>query len=121
MKKKILIVDDKESIAKVVKFYLSDDFDFMWCPNPVEAIAWLNDGNMPDLIISDIRMPLMSGAEFLKFLKNNEFLKEIPVILLSSEDSTSERIKLLEQGASDYIVKPFNPLEIKVRVKKILG
>lgn len=46
--------------------------------------------------------------------------KSIPVIILSSEDSTSERIRLLEEGADDYIVKPFNPLELKVRVQKLL-
>ena len=46
--------------------------------------------------------------------------KQIPVVMLSSEDSTSERIRLLEEGAEDYIVKPFNPQELKIRIKKIL-
>ena len=50
----------------------------------------------------------------------NELFRHIPVILRSSEDSTSERIRLLEIGAVDYIVKPFNPMELKIRVKKIL-
>ncbi len=77
-------------------------------------------GNMPDLIISDIRMPEMRGDEFLAYLKLNELFKQIPVVMLSSEDSTSERIRLLEEGAEDYIVKPFNPQELKIRIKKIL-
>ena len=72
MKKKILILDDKETIAKV------------------------------------------------EWIKQNELFRHIPVIMLSSEDSTSERIRLLEIGAVDYIVKPFNPMELKIRVKKIL-
>jgi DNA-binding response OmpR family regulator len=46
--------------------------------------------------------------------------KNIPVIILSSEDSTSDRIKLLEEGAVDYIVKPFNPVELKMRIKNVL-
>ena len=46
--------------------------------------------------------------------------KSIPIVMLSSEDSTTERIKLLEEGAADYILKPFNPLELKVRIKKII-
>ena len=74
----------------------------------------------PDLIISDIRMPEMRGDEFLAYLKLNELFKQIPVVMLSSEDSTSERIRLLEEGAEDYIVKPFNPMELKIRIKKIL-
>lgn len=120
MKKHILIVDDKESIAKVIHMYLMADFDFTYFENPIPAIAWLQEGNMPDLIISDIKMPEMRGDKFLEWLKRNEMFKSIPVIMLSSEESTTERIRLLEVGAEDFIVKPFNPLEIKVRIKKIL-
>ncbi len=121
MKKKILIVDDKESIAKVISFYLVSEYDFIYFENPLKAISWLQQGDVPDLIISDIRMPEMTGDKFLSYLKNNELFKAIPVIMLSSEDSTSERIRLLEEGADDYILKPFNPMEIKVRIKKIIG
>jgi len=120
MKKPILLLDDKESIAKIVSFYLNADYDTVWLDNPIKAIAWLQEGNIPDLIISDIKMPEMRGDEFLHFLKNNELFKAIPVIMLSSEDSTSERIRLLSEGADDYIVKPFNPMELKVRLKKII-
>ena len=44
----------------------------------------------------------------------------IPIVMLSSEESTTERIRLLEEGAEDYILKPFNPLELKIRIKKII-
>ena len=118
--KKILIVDDKESIAKIISIYLSKEFEIIWFENPIKGIGWLQTGNIPDLIILDILMPEMRGDEFLKYLKNNELFKSIPVIMLSGEDSTTERIRLLSEGADDYIVKPFNPLELKVRLKKIL-
>jgi len=65
-------------------------------------------------------MPVMRGDEFLEYVKNNELFKSFPVIILSSEESTSERIRLLEVGASDYIVKPFNPMELKIRIRKII-
>ena len=113
-RKKVLIVDDKEQIAKILFAYLHKDYECFYMQNPPQAIEWLSRGNMPDLIISDIRMPEMRGAEFLAYLKL------IPVVMLSSEDSTSERIRLLEEGAEDYIVKPFNPQELKIRIKKIL-
>ena len=119
-RKKVLIVDDKEQIAKILFAYLHQDYECYYKPNPLAAIQWLLEGSMPDLIISDIRMPEMRGDEFLAYLKLNELFKQIPVVMLSSEDSTSERIRLLEEGAEDYIVKPFNPQELKIRIKKIL-
>lgn len=120
MRKRILVLDDKETIAKVLSIYLMSDYDCVWLPNGVQGMKWLQEGNIPDLIISDIRMPEMRGDDFLEWVKGNELFKHIPVIMLSSEDSTSERIRLLEVGASDYIVKPFNPMELKIRVKKII-
>ena len=106
MKKKILLVDDKATIGKVAGIYLGKDYDFTYLEDPI--------------IISDIRMPLMTGDEFLRYMKNNELFKSIPIVMLSSEESTTERIRLLEEGAEDYILKPFNPLELKIRIKKII-
>lgn len=69
MKKKILLVDDKATIGKVASVYLGKDYDFTYREDPIKAIEWLNEGNIPDLIISDIRMPLMTGDEFLRYMK----------------------------------------------------
>lgn len=121
MSKKILLVDDKATIAKVIAVYLGKEFEVIYHENPLTAIDWMNEGNTPDLIISDINMPHMRGDEFLKFIKNNPQIKDVPVIILSGEDSSSDRIRLLEEGADDYIVKPFNPLELQIRVKKLLN
>ena len=96
MRKKILLVDDKETIGKVASIYLGKDYDCQYVQNPIKAIEWLYEGNLPDLIISDIRMPEMRGDEFLHYLKHNE------------------------EGAEDYILKPFNPMELKIRVRKII-
>jgi DNA-binding response OmpR family regulator len=120
-KKRILIVDDKSTIAKVIQVYISDLYDCIYFEDPLKAIAWMQEGNIPDLIISDIYMPNMSGAEFLDYLKKNDLFKSIPFVILSSEDSTSQKIALLEKGADDYISKPFNPMELKVRLRKIIS
>ena len=119
-RKTVLIVDDKIQIAKILFVYLDPDYNCCYKQHPIEAIEWMLQGNMPDLIISDIRMPIMRGDEFLYYLKQNELFRNIPVVMLSSEDSTSERIRLLKAGAEDYIVKPFNPMELKIRIKKLL-
>ena len=121
MKKKILILDDKETIAKVLSIYLMSDYDVQWLPDGIQGVKWLQNGNSPDLIISDIRMPGMRGDDFLEWIKQNELYSNIPVIMLSSEDSTRERSRLLEIGAMDYIVKPYKTMERKIRVKKILN
>ncbi len=57
---------------------------------------------------------------FWNMSRTTSLFKSFPVIILSSEESTSERIRLLEVGASDYIVKPFNPMELKIRIRKII-
>lgn len=121
MKKKIIIVDDKVTIGKIISAYLSQDYDIEYFDNPLPCIERLKSDPMPDLIISDIMMPNMKGDVFLAYVKADERLRSIPVIMLSSEDSSSERVRLLQNGADDYIVKPFNPLELKIRVTKILG
>lgn len=118
--KKILFVDDKPAIGKVLSVYLGSDNELIYFENPVKAIEWLNEGNEPSLIISDIHMPRMSGDEFLFYLKGNSLFKDIPVVMLSSEESSVERIQLLEAGAADYILKPFNPMELKARIKRFL-
>ncbi|ADV44025.1 PleD family two-component system response regulator [Bacteroides helcogenes] len=118
--KTILFVDDKPAIGKVLSVYLGKENDLVYVEDPIKAIEWLNEGNEPALIISDIRMPRMTGIEFLHYLKNNALFEHIPIVMLSSEESTTERINLLNAGAEDYILKPFNPMELKARIKKYL-
>lgn len=121
MKKSILVVDDKPEIAKIIMLYLSSHYELRYEENPIKAISWLiNEGNMPDLIISDLNMPEMNGEEFLCYLKANELFSSIPVLILSSVESSSNRIRLFEEGAEDFILKPFNPEELKVRVGRLL-
>lgn len=118
--KTILIVDDKPTIAKIINLYLADFLECIYFEDPIQAISWLQKGNFPNLILSDLHMPNMSGGEFLDYLKKNELYKSIPFVVLSSEGSTTQKIALLERGADDYLSKPFNPIELKVRLKKFL-
>jgi DNA-binding response OmpR family regulator len=120
IKKQLLIIDDKIAIAKIISVYLSEEYDVIYFDTPVKAIQWLYDGNRPDLIILDLRMPEMNGDEFLIYLKKNGLYKDIPVVVLSGEESSDIRIKMLELGAEDFILKPFNPMELKIRIKKVL-
>ncbi len=120
MNKSILIVDDRPEIAKVIMIQLSKDYEVHSEGNPIEALAWMHAGNVPDLIISDVNMPEMDGKTFLKHLKASSMFNFIPVIILSSLESSNDRIELLEAGASDFVLKPFNPQELKIRVRNLL-
>ena len=87
MKKKILILDDKETIAKVLSIYLMSDYDVQWLPDGLQGVKWLQAGNTPDLIISDIRMPGMRGDDFLEWIKQNELVLLVhPSIFLATKN-----------------------------------
>ena len=118
--KSILIVDDKPEIAKIIMIYLSSSYKVVYMENPIKAISWMNEGNIPDGIISDLNMPEMGGEEFVCYLKRNDLFNHIPILVLSSEESSSTRIRLLEEGAEDFIIKPFNPEELRNRIKRLV-
>eukprot|EP01136_Pigoraptor_vietnamica_P014329 Opistho-1_new@56399 len=80
----------------------------------------MQEGHIPDLIIADIEMPMMDGYEFIDQVRSSGFLRHIPLIMLSGKDSSDNRIRCLEAGADDYLIKPFNPRELAARVNGIL-
>lgn len=117
---KILVVDDKQALSDMVAQYLRQNFEMTTKKNGLEAMKWLQSGNVPDLIITDLEMPEMDGFELIKGLKQSGFFKDIPIIVLSCKDNSSDRIECLKLGADDYMIKPFNPEELMIRVEKLL-
>lgn len=118
--KTILLVDDKLIIAKMLMINLKE-FKCIYHSNPLKCIKWLQENGNPALIITDLRMPSMSGRKFVSFLKSTEKYKDIPVLVLSSEDFPDEKRELLEMGVAGYIVKPFNPHDVRSRVMNVIG
>ncbi|MGE0019537.1 MAG: response regulator transcription factor [Draconibacterium sp.] len=118
--KKILIIDDKPSISKIIVQILSKTYEVSTQEDGLQALTWLHAGNIPDLIITDLQMPNMDGIEFIQRVKESGFFRDIPVVVLSSKDSSADRIKCLKMGAEDYLVKPFNPEELLIRIERIL-
>ncbi len=118
MKPLIMLVDDRPEIAKVISMYLKGSYETVYFDSVVSAMAYLQMGNLPNLIITDINMPEISGYEFLSQLKSSVLFASIPVFVLSSIENSTDQIKLLEMGAADFILKPFNPEELKVRIAK---
>ncbi|PKV64260.1 response regulator receiver domain-containing protein [Polaribacter sp. Hel1_33_96] len=119
MRKKILVVDDEITICLLLENFLSEEYDVISFNNGINALEWL-EGNLPDLIISDIEMPNMDGYEFLGQVRDRGFTKHTPIIMLSAKSESKERIKCYKLGAQDYLTKPFNPEELEELVKKNL-
>ncbi len=118
---KVMIIEDAIPIQLIIQYSLKEKFQVSMFKSGMEALAYLHKGNLPDIIISDLNIPEISGLELLKQIKASGLFSAIPVLILSGEDSTEVRINCLESGADDYIVKPFNPRELEVRIRIILS
>ncbi|MBK9290617.1 MAG: response regulator transcription factor [Bacteroidetes bacterium] len=100
---------------------LRKTYDVFTKSDGLEAMKWLQDGNLPDLIVADIQMPNLDGIQFLTQIRASGFFKEIPLIMLSGIESSQEKVKCLKMGANDYVVKPFNPEELALRIELLLA
>lgn len=120
MKKVLLIVDDDLSILKLLNFILSKEYDIVVKTNGFDALDWLEDGNMPELIISDLAMPTFDGQAFVKNVKISGFYKDIPVVLLSAAHDLEEQVATMPFQVNAYLQKPFNPTVLKSEISKIL-
>lgn len=120
MKKKILILDDKSEFRRLTKSILSNKYDVESAENGIEGLSILQNGYMPDLIVTDLMMPELGGKDFVEQLKSSGAFKNIPVIVLSSIDKSAEKIQLINLGASDYLEKPYNPAELLARIENLL-
>jgi len=117
---KILTVDDSKTIRMIVKkAFRPYDCQIVEGENGVEGLALAAKEN-PDLIILDITMPVMNGAEMLAKMKEEPELKDIPVIMLTAEAGKDNVMKIVQLGVKDYMVKPFKGEQLIERVTKIM-
>ena len=120
MGERILIVEDDKHISKLVKFNLEKaNYECTIAATGEKALGIL-DNQPADLIILDIMLPGMDGFEICRTIKEKDRLKNIPIIMLTAKGEEVDRIVGLELGADDYIIKPFSPRELVLRVKAIL-
>jgi len=118
-KKQILIVDDEVSILKLLNFVLSGQYDLVIKTSGVEALTWLEEGNSPALILSDLEMPYFDGSSFIYNLKISGFYRDTPVIILSGASNLQEKVSQMPFQLDDYIPKPFNPAQLKEAISNV--
>ena len=120
-KKRILLVDDEIAILKLLEFILKKDYELVIKNNGFDALTWLDSGNIPDLIISDMEMPYFNGADLVRSLKVSGYFRNVPVIVLSGSE-TLENIKIkIPYEINGLMSKPFNPGILKDKIKFILN
>ncbi|GAB3272038.1 response regulator [Larkinella harenae] len=116
----VLVVEDDTYIRKVLRHTLKSDFEITTLNNGIEAMDWLEAGNPVDIIITDLQMPYLSGQDLIRTIRASSLLKQVPIIVLSTFTDSATKIACLEQGADDYMIKPFNPLEVRAKINAIL-
>jgi len=118
-RKTVLVVEDENDIQQFLKELLEEKYKIIAAYNGVEALEIL-ESEMPDIIISDVMMPMMDGVELCKKIKTDIKTCHIPFIMLTAKDSVIHRIEGLESGANSYIPKPFYPDHLLIRIQKLL-
>ena len=114
---KILVVDDEDLLVKGIRFNLQNDgYEVITGSNGLEAISQTQEQN-PDLIILDVMMPEMDGLTACARIRS---FSNVPIILLTAKAEDMDKLMGFEQGADDYLTKPFNILELKARVRALL-
>ncbi len=119
METSVLIVEDEIAIVTLLRYNLErEGFRVFSTGDGEEAINMVKDCK-PDIIVLDWMLPSMSGIDICKQLRWNQETKGIPIIMLSARGEESDRIRGLDAGADDYLVKPFSPAELVARIRAV--
>ncbi len=121
MSRAIVVVEDDESIREMLRYYFQS-VGYTVRPYESGEIMLEREGAqpLPDLFILDIMLPGMDGLEILRRLREGADTKDVPVIMLTARSAEMDRVSGLENGADDYVVKPFGIMELQARVKAVL-
>ena len=120
-KMKVLIVDDEPLNLDYIEQRLEDlNYQIITAADGQEALNKIKS-EQPDLILLDLMMPVLDGFAVLKEIKGDNYLRDIPVIIVSAVDDSKSIVKGIKQGADDYITKPIDAERLKKKVREHLG
>ncbi len=117
---KIVIVEDDKFMQSILQKYFANSFSVEVFSDGFHVLSYLQEGNIPDLIVTDLNTPNLGGLALIKQIKASDFFSSIPIVVLSGEESSEMIVTCLDAGADDFVVKPFNPKELEARIKVVL-
>ncbi len=115
----VLVVDDNEDMRTFLGNILGGDYRIKMASDGMEALKAIEQ-DIPDVVITDLMMPNMDGLELTRHLKQSTDLTHVPVILLSAKSAIESRLQAMQEGADDYVTKPFEPEYLRARVKNLI-
>jgi pilus assembly protein CpaE len=118
---RILVVDDDRTMCELLRLVLSKDgHEVIITASAEEALVQVNQ-HAPQIVITDVVLPQMDGMALCRKLRERPETSHIPIIIMTTKDETKDKVAGFEAGADDYLVKPFDPEELKYRVRNLLG
>lgn len=119
-KKKIVLAEDNSTLSLLLKFQLEKEgYELFMATDGKQAVD-LIENEHPDLVLSDVMMPFISGLEVISHLRNKLNL-DTPIIVFSSAGQEEMVLKAFNLGANDFMGKPFSPNELVIRIKRLIG
>ncbi len=115
----ILVVEDNAEMRRYIRFQLGAEYRLVEAVDGQEGLE-LAEQLLPDLVLSDVMMPIMSGLDLCAHLKSNIRTSHIPVLLLTAKSSQAHKLEGLKQGADEYLVKPFDVQELQLRINNLI-
>lgn len=108
----ILIIDDDKSMCQLLDKLFEKKYDVITKSDGMSAMYWLVEGNIPDLIITDLDMPNLNGEEFIKNLRRSGYYKDVPFVIITGYNNKDQKVRIMKLGVHDFFIKPFNPKDL---------
>jgi DNA-binding response OmpR family regulator len=120
-KPRVLVVEDDVHIAQVLTFMLErQGYRVIYAEDGRAAVQHIVSSPVPDLVLLDVMLPFVDGFEVLNLLRAREGWETVPVLMLTAKSSEQDTVRALDAGANDFIIKPFQPLELLARLRRYL-
>ena len=116
----ILLIEDSDDCVRMLNFlFTRQGYTIFHAKDGIEAQTMIDTINRPSVVILDMMLPYADGLQLLANIRNNPSWSNVPVMMLTSDETTRTVVKAFELGANDFVVKPYKPMELVVRVKRL--
>jgi DNA-binding response OmpR family regulator len=116
----IFLIEDSDDCVRMLNFlFTRQGYTLLHAKDGIEAQTMIDTINRPSVVILDMMLPYADGLQLLASIRNNLSWSNVPVLMLTSDETTRTVVKAFELGANDFVVKPYKPMELVVRVNRL--